>query len=438
MTPLSFSNFIGDLLFTLIYFRRKDNGSTPARRVMGGFCLMLTVMLYPSGIFPFLAGTVQRYLIRVLLTASFIYLSLSVRRLSALYAAIYWCTVQLLVQSFFFAPRTYSIFTGTAIFTGRKVPDTLLCIFFTLALKGLFVFLTDKLTPMQGISPLQVIDLLPEILIAAVAIYTRELAIPLALMPGDTERALSNYYLILQLVFFLLTVFIEFMRRFRNDSAVTLLQKQEAEALLQSVQNQAENSRAISALRHDLRNHLLSLSVLIQEKNCEQALSYIHTLLEDSAQGQRFPSTGIDLIDGLFSLKLTPDITQRIQLQLKLDLRQGSFLSNTDLCILFGNLIDNALEACEGIEQPVLIIRGGVSANMLLLHLENTCKHSPILVDGLPVTRKSETLLHGYGLRNVRAVVEKYDGNLSITWDKSERFVVDILIPIPAAEESTR
>ena len=438
MTLVSFFNFIGDLLFTLIYFRRRDNGGSPPRRVAGLFCLLLTVVLYPSGLFPFLAGTVQRYLIRAVLTALFAYLSLSIHWFSALYAALYWSTVQLLIQSLFFSPRTYPVFTGLAVFTGQAHLDVALCVLLTLAVKGLFALLCDRLTPVRGISPLQTVDLLPEVLIAALAIYTRELAIPLTLLADTTERALSNYYLILQLVLFLLLLFMEFMRRFRNDSAVALIQKQEAEALLQNIQNQNENARAISALRHDLKNHLLSLSLLIRDGRGEEALSYLDSLSGSIVQGQIIPATGNDLVDGLFSLKLTPAVREKTQVQIKLDLRQSDFLSNTDLCILFGNLLDNALEACQRAEHPSLSIGGGVSANMLLLHFENTCKHSPVLVDGLPVTEKKNTLLHGHGLRNVRGVVEKYGGNLSIAWDKRETFMVDILIPIPPDDEGTR
>lgn len=436
MTIISTSNYLTDLLFTLLYFRRQDNAAVPWwRKALGLGCLVLTMILYPAGIFPFLSGMLQRFLIRIVLVLLFVCFCIPLKFSTAVYAVGYWCTVHLLVQSLFFAPYTYSLFNGTAGFTGDSAKDVLICIALTFLVKCVIFLLFNHVTPLMHISPVQMPDLVPVGLVAAVALYGRELVIPLSHAAVTTGIELSEYYLILQLTLLALLGYMEYTRRFRRENAVMQLQKQEADALLKGIQNQNTNVQAISALRHDLRNHLITLQLLLAEEKQDEANRYISSLLEKTLPLKKTYSTGSDLVDGLLSVKLDAGSIQGIDVAVSLDIRDGSFLSNFDLCILFGNVIDNALEACAALspeEHPHIHISGGKSANTLLLRFENTCKRkTAILVNGLPLTAKTDAQLHGYGLRNVNAVLKKYDGHLSICQDAPGVFVLTMLIPIP-------
>ena len=66
---------------------------------------------------------------------------------------------------------------------------------------------------------------------------------------------------------------------------------------------------------------------------------------------------------------------------------------------------------------------------MLLIHIHNQCSAAPTFKDGLPVTTKGDTRYHGYGMRSVRYLVDKYRGEMRATWENGV-FSVDLLLPM--------
>lgn len=106
-------------------------------------------------------------------------------------------------------------------------------------------------------------------------------------------------------------------------------------------------------------------------------------------------------------------------------------LSASDVASLFGNLLDNALECVTGEEEGKRIISLNVrrEKDMLLIHIHNHCSVSPVFKDGLPVTTKGDDRYHGFGMRSVRYLVEKYRGDMRATWN-ADVFSVDILLPM--------
>lgn len=433
MTIISFANYLGDIVFSLFYFKRKDNSSFSwFRRGAGLACLLLTIVLYTSGVFPILGGTLQRFLVRAVLVFGFVCLSFPINLTPAFYISLFWSTLQLLVQSLFFAPYTYHFFMGTAVISGNKVVDMLFCTIVTLLVKAVFFLTFNRITPMNGVSPVQVLDIAVLAPISAVAIYTRELAVPLTDPSIQMASELSNYYITLTLALVVTMGFMEYNRRARNMNAILQLQQQETDALLASIKSYRENAQAISALRHDLQNHMISLRLLLNEGKVSEVGEYIDSLLKKGTAAHKQFFTGNDLVDGILSVKFSDEVIESTDISVKLDLSSVGFILNEDLCVIFGNVIDNALEACSHLKQgekPRIKISGGVAANMLLLRFENTAQSVPVLINGLPFTIKAEKTLHGFGLRNVENVLRKYDGSMNIIQDEPGMFVLTMAIP---------
>ena len=112
------------------------------------------------------------------------------------------------------------------------------------------------------------------------------------------------------------------------------------------------------------------------------------------------------------------------------DGKQLDQLSSADLYALFGNLLDNAIEAVakEPPEKRTISMQVFKKRGYLCIHIENFCTDPPELVNGLPKTRKQDDRYHGFGIKSIRYIVEKYHGNLAISTDH-QQFCVDILIP---------
>lgn len=89
-----------------------------------------------------------------------------------------------------------------------------------------------------------------------------------------------------------------------------------------------------------------------------------------------------------------------------------SFMSETEIYSLFGNALDNALEGCSKVDDPakrVIALKAARRGEMVVLHVENFFDETLNMVDDMPVTTKKESG-HGFGLRSIREIAEKYDG----------------------------
>ena len=110
-----------------------------------------------------------------------------------------------------------------------------------------------------------------------------------------------------------------------------------------------------------------------------------------------------------------------------------NFMYVMDICSVFGNAIDNSIESVSKIEdKEKRIIRVAVFSKngFLMMRFENYFEDKIVFQDGFPVTTKSDSLYHGYGIKSIKKTVETYNGNLTISTENNW-FVMKILIPIP-------
>ncbi len=94
------------------------------------------------------------------------------------------------------------------------------------------------------------------------------------------------------------------------------------------------------------------------------------------------------------------------------------FLTEMEVYSLFGNALDNALESCskvEDAEKRMISLKAVQRGDMVVLHVENSFAQEPVLVGGMPVTQKGTG--HGFGLRSIRQIAEKYGGAASVQVD---------------------
>jgi len=194
---------------------------------------------------------------------------------------------------------------------------------------------------------------------------------------------------------------------------------QEVEYLQHTIrqsQRQYEISRdtieRINIKCHDIKYQIASLAAQGQPLgpdavyDLEKAISIYDTRIETHNQ----------LLDVLLTEKSLYCEQNGIQLSCMVDGEKLAFLENSDLYCLFGNVIDNALEAVAAVPQRerriinlVVKARGG----MLLIQQDNYFDGALTFQDGLPLTTKADPSCHGFGLRSIRMIVHKYDGELT-------------------------
>lgn len=104
-----------------------------------------------------------------------------------------------------------------------------------------------------------------------------------------------------------------------------------------------------------------------------------------------------------------------------------------DICSLFGNALDNAIE-CE-LKQPdkskrMIHLSLSSQKQFLLLQVENFCPDMPVFRNGLPVTTKPDRENHGFGVKSIQSIARKYGGSTSFQVNNGW-FVLKVLLPLP-------
>lgn len=169
------------------------------------------------------------------------------------------------------------------------------------------------------------------------------------------------------------------------------------------------------AFRHDIANHLSVLDGLLNSEKLDESKAYLRKLKTASAS-LSFPyQTGNPVVDILVSEKL--GLAKEIKAEVSLLLPRPCGMDDFDLCVIFANALDNAINACQSAEGTKWIrIRGERQGDFYMLAFENTCSDEP-----LPPA--------GTGLTNIRSVAEKYHG-ATLTEKTGQWFSLNVLLNI--------
>ena len=100
-------------------------------------------------------------------------------------------------------------------------------------------------------------------------------------------------------------------------------------------------------LRHDMKNHIIALGGLLENKEWEKMRSYLKNMEEGAGIRTGEEVTGNQVVDALLEQKRKAAEEKNILWECDVQVPKSRCISEFDLCVLFGNILDNALEACE-------------------------------------------------------------------------------------------
>ena len=205
-----------------------------------------------------------------------------------------------------------------------------------------------------------------------------------------------------------------------------LCQGFQAQAELQSLTQAAQTQKIYIAeaqaryaqtksFRHDVKNHLSVLDGLLKGGKLRESREYLKKL-ETVSEALSFPyQTGNPVVDILLGEKL--GLAKEIAAEVSLVLPQPCGIDSFDLCVLFANALDNAINACRaGTGAKAIRISGKQQGDFYMLTFENTCSGEP-----LPPA--------GTGLSNIKAVAEKYRGAM-LTEKNGRQYYLSVLLNI--------
>lgn len=217
-----------------------------------------------------------------------------------------------------------------------------------------------------------------------------------------SQPLLSILHIVLQITFFFINILVfDLFRRFSIYAA----EKQEKILLEQQMDYQQSYYKGLlkanektRQIRHDLKNHLRTISILYEDGKQEELIEYLHSTTEALRQTEQFVMTGNPALDALMNIKLNEMKQHGIDCIPEITIPQNLGLPFSDVVTLLGNLLDNAVNACRKIpESTVIRLKLTYQEQTLLLHMENPCL-------------ENETAPYGIGMKNVEKTVRKYDG----------------------------
>lgn len=181
--------------------------------------------------------------------------------------------------------------------------------------------------------------------------------------------------------------------------------------------------------RHDYHNHLQTLKARLDMGQTDGAREYLDTLEQDLDGIQALAETGNVSVDAILNAKLSLVVKKGINLNFKATVPENLTVSDIDLCVILGNLIDNAMESCEKVDEDGRFLRLYINVlkQQLYITISNATAETVRKIDAAYISTKRGN--HGHGLKRIDRVVKKYDGYIN---RKNEPgvFVTEILLPL--------
>ena len=190
-------------------------------------------------------------------------------------------------------------------------------------------------------------------------------------------------------------------------------------------QERAKDEERVRALYHDMKNHLL----ILERQNSAETKQMVSDLRRRISDYEEYIHTGNELLDVIIHDKAKKAKEQQIDFSAVIHFEDGGFIEPMDLSTIFGNALDNAIEASVKLppEQRLITVKAGCVRETLSGVFENNCRQGEAEYKH---TTKSDYFLHGFGIQNMKTAVEKYGGQCLIQ-QKFGQFTVKIILPLP-------
>lgn len=210
------------------------------------------------------------------------------------------------------------------------------------------------------------------------------------------------------------------------DSMQNAYRVQQMESQRDYYKARTSEEERVRAIYHDLKNHLL---VMESRQNTEETRRMAETLRSQIEDYEDYVHTGNDFLDIILKDKAAKVREKQIDFSAIVDFNGIDFIEPLDISTIFGNAIDNAIEASEKLpeERRLVTVRAERVRDMLLIAVENNILTGTQAPEG---TTKKDRFVHGFGIPNIKKAVEKYGGQCSFR-QENDTYQLKMLLPMP-------
>lgn len=192
-------------------------------------------------------------------------------------------------------------------------------------------------------------------------------------------------------------------------------------------QNLAAANYEVRRFRHDFRNMSIAIRKLLADGEQDAALKLLQKCTQSLEPSHLSFDTGNGIADALLTEKQAKAVDFHTEICFNGVIPRHN-LSPTDLCVILGNTLDNAIEACQNLstnERKTIVVTSEYSSGFWFLKIHNPIAKCVTIHNNHVSTTKENKTLHGFGLYSLHSVVKRYDGEVRLS-STDDRFAVDI------------
>lgn len=243
------------------------------------------------------------------------------------------------------------------------------------------------------------------------------------------ENRITNTWFILLIIFSLLIFLLMLSGEIEKERMKLNISELKNELLEEKYSLVNEIYSKNAKLYHDLNKHLNVLYQLLEIGETESAKEYVEKIGEPIKMLSGKIWTGVDIVDIIINSELDKMKQCGISANINMEFPGKTNLLPNDMCIILMNLLDNAIEATQKLENPEKIACTMRVVNQLLfIKVENQCVDDSVSFLHFPETTKKYKELHGWGLSCVEDVVKKYDGKMKCKQENGKFEVMIMLL----------
>lgn len=230
--------------------------------------------------------------------------------------------------------------------------------------------------------------------------------------------------LILNIVVYFLFIRLGKAGKIKTEMALLALQNECLQENAKDIENMYDTVRA---LRHDLKNHLLCILSMAEERDVEGIEQYTRQLLQQqNTVNKLIMFSGSKVLDAIINSKSAAAERAGVRLSAIITTPLAG-ISPEDITIILGNALDNAIRAAKDSQRKVVDIHIQPQGAYSSIVIANDIAH-PVLSDNPALrTTKNIRYRHGFGIQNMRQAVERNQGLIRF-YEQNDRFICDILL----------
>ena len=267
--------------------------------------------------------------------------------------------------------------------------------------------------------------IIPVITIASLIAIMREYDMPQKVDQKDALLYVALGMVMMNIiVFFLISDVLDRETIIRNEKLLWEKAKNET-AMYYSIHENLDKHRKRT---HEFKNHLTCIAALAENNNYSELQNYVSKLNEELRLYTNIVDTNNVIVNAILNTKYKEALDKGILMVLKVNDLSKIRLSDTDVVIIMSNLLNNAIEACDGCNKKIIKMKFTLEDDQVIILVKNSISKNPIHKNNEFLTGKDDPDEHGIGIYNVKEVVERYEGTYVIEYE-NDIFSFSILIP---------